>query len=206
MRDNGLLSPYVIEGRDGELLGGVALHHFDPMRDTLEVGYWLLKDARGRGVATRSVRAAIDHAFSNGVFRDRGACPHRQRCVGARPRTARLRAGGSQATVPPPRRRAGRRDPVLPARSRRLAIARSLALGRAPAVPIDEARQICSQEGQTPSASRSSSAPRAAALREDVAWRRDERGRDGVVEEVRKARNVSRPANELTGSNAQSPT
>ena len=69
MRDNGLLCPYVIEGRDGELLGGVALHHFDPMRDTLEVGYWLLKDARGRGVATRSVRAAIDHAFSNGVFR-----------------------------------------------------------------------------------------------------------------------------------------
>lgn len=69
MRDNGLLCPYVIEGRDGELLGGVALHHFDPMRDTLEVGYWLLKDARGRGVATRSVHAAIDHAFSNGVFR-----------------------------------------------------------------------------------------------------------------------------------------
>jgi RimJ/RimL family protein N-acetyltransferase len=69
MRDNGLLCPYVIAGREGELLGGVALHHFDPMRDTLEVGYWLLKDARGRGVATRSVRAAIDHAFSNGVYR-----------------------------------------------------------------------------------------------------------------------------------------
>jgi RimJ/RimL family protein N-acetyltransferase len=68
MRDQGLLCPYVIEGPGG-LLGGVALHHFDPMRDTLEVGYWLLHEARGRGVATRSVRAAIDDAFANGIFR-----------------------------------------------------------------------------------------------------------------------------------------
>jgi RimJ/RimL family protein N-acetyltransferase len=69
MRDNGLLCPYVIEGPDGTLVGGLALHHFDPMRDSLEVGYWLLKEARGRGVATRSVRAAVDHAFANGIFR-----------------------------------------------------------------------------------------------------------------------------------------
>jgi RimJ/RimL family protein N-acetyltransferase len=69
MRDNGLLCPYVIEGPEGALLGGLALHHFDPMRDGLEVGYWLLREARGRGVATRSVRAAIDHAFANGIFR-----------------------------------------------------------------------------------------------------------------------------------------
>jgi RimJ/RimL family protein N-acetyltransferase len=69
MRDQGLLCPYVIEGPDGDLLGGVALHHFDPMRDTLEVGYWLLREARGRGVATRSVQATVDHAFANGIFR-----------------------------------------------------------------------------------------------------------------------------------------
>jgi RimJ/RimL family protein N-acetyltransferase len=69
MRDNGLLCPYVIAGPDGTLLGGLALHHFDPMRDSLEVGYWLLKEARGKGVATRSVRAAADHAFASGIFR-----------------------------------------------------------------------------------------------------------------------------------------
>jgi RimJ/RimL family protein N-acetyltransferase len=69
MRDNGLLCPYVIEVEHGALVGGIALHHFDPMRDTLEVGYWLLRDARGRGIATRSVRAAIDHAFANGIVR-----------------------------------------------------------------------------------------------------------------------------------------
>jgi RimJ/RimL family protein N-acetyltransferase len=69
MRDNGLLCPYVIAGPDGALLGGLALHHFDPMRDTLEVGYWLLREARGRGVATRSVQGAIDHAFENGIWR-----------------------------------------------------------------------------------------------------------------------------------------
>jgi RimJ/RimL family protein N-acetyltransferase len=68
MRDQGLLCPYVIEGPEG-LLGGVALHHFDPMRDTLEVGYWLLREAQGRGVATRSVQAAIDDAFANGIWR-----------------------------------------------------------------------------------------------------------------------------------------
>ena len=69
MREQGLLAPYVIEGPDGRLLGGLALHHFDPMRDALEVGYWLLRDARGRGVATRSVKAAVDHAFGNGIYR-----------------------------------------------------------------------------------------------------------------------------------------
>lgn len=69
MRDSGLLCPYVIADADDTLLGGIALHHFDPMRDTLEVGYWLLREARGRGVATRSVQATIDHAFANGIFR-----------------------------------------------------------------------------------------------------------------------------------------
>lgn len=69
MRENGLLAPYVIADADGRLVGGLALHHFDPMRDTVEVGYWLLKDARGRGIATRAVRAAAEHAFANGICR-----------------------------------------------------------------------------------------------------------------------------------------
>jgi RimJ/RimL family protein N-acetyltransferase len=69
MRDQGLLCPYVIAEDGGAIRGGLALHHFDPMRDTVEVGYWLLRDARGRGIATRSVKAAVEHAFANGIVR-----------------------------------------------------------------------------------------------------------------------------------------
>lgn len=70
MRARGLLSPYVIvDTRDGSVLGGLTLHHFDPMRDTVEVGYWLFVSARGRGVATRAVEAVVAHAFANGISR-----------------------------------------------------------------------------------------------------------------------------------------
>ena len=68
LREQGLMSPYVIV--DGEtILGGATLHHFDPMRDAVEVGYWLFASARGRGVATRAVRAMVEHAFANGIYR-----------------------------------------------------------------------------------------------------------------------------------------
>ena len=54
MRLAGMLSPYVIEdSRASDLLGGLTLHHFDSMRDSVEVGFWLFREARGRGVATR---------------------------------------------------------------------------------------------------------------------------------------------------------
>jgi RimJ/RimL family protein N-acetyltransferase len=70
MIERGLLSPYVIVDTETEaLLGGLTLHHFDPMRDSVEVGYWLFVSARGRGVATRTVQAAVEHAFANGIYR-----------------------------------------------------------------------------------------------------------------------------------------
>jgi RimJ/RimL family protein N-acetyltransferase len=70
MRAHGLLAAYVIEDvRDGTLLGGASLHHFDPMRDIVELGYWLFVHARGRGVATRAVREMTRHAFANGIWR-----------------------------------------------------------------------------------------------------------------------------------------
>jgi RimJ/RimL family protein N-acetyltransferase len=66
----GLLCPYVIvDARNGELLGGLTLHHFDPMRDVVELGYWLFVGSRGRGVATRAVEAAAKHAFAHGIYR-----------------------------------------------------------------------------------------------------------------------------------------
>jgi RimJ/RimL family protein N-acetyltransferase len=70
MRAQGLLAAYVIEDTRGHtLLGGASLHHFDPLRDVVEVGYWLFVEARGRGVASRSVREMTGHALANGIWR-----------------------------------------------------------------------------------------------------------------------------------------
>jgi RimJ/RimL family protein N-acetyltransferase len=70
MRAQGLLAPYVIEDTNaGVILGGANLSRFDPLRDTVELGYWLFADARGRGVATRAVRAMAGHALANGIVR-----------------------------------------------------------------------------------------------------------------------------------------
>ena len=69
-RTTGRLAPYlVVDAGDGRVLGGLQLHHFDPMRGTIEVGYWLFVHARGRGVATRAVAAAAGWAFANGIYR-----------------------------------------------------------------------------------------------------------------------------------------
>ena len=70
MRERGLMAAYVIEDtRDGSILGGANFHHFDPMRDVVEIGYWLLVGARGRGVATRMVAAMVEHALEHGICR-----------------------------------------------------------------------------------------------------------------------------------------
>jgi RimJ/RimL family protein N-acetyltransferase len=70
MRAQGLLAAYVIEDvQSGELLGGASLHHFDPLRDVVEVGYWLFVSARGLGIATRSVKQMTEHALANGIWR-----------------------------------------------------------------------------------------------------------------------------------------
>jgi RimJ/RimL family protein N-acetyltransferase len=70
LRDRGMLAPYVIEDTDaGTILGGANLRLFDPMRDTVELGYWLLVEARGRGVATRAVRALVEDSHSRGINR-----------------------------------------------------------------------------------------------------------------------------------------
>jgi RimJ/RimL family protein N-acetyltransferase len=65
-----ILCTYVVaDRRSGDILGGLTLHHVDPTRDVVEVGYWLFVEARGRGIATRVVRAAVEHAFANGIYR-----------------------------------------------------------------------------------------------------------------------------------------
>ena len=70
LRDRGLLAPYVIEDSNaGTILGGANLRLFDPMRETVELGYWLFVEARGRGVATRVVRALVENSHSRGINR-----------------------------------------------------------------------------------------------------------------------------------------
>lgn len=70
MHERGLLAPYVIEDTEtGRILGGANLRLFDPIRDTVELGYWLFVEARGRGVATRAVHALVEDAHSRGIAR-----------------------------------------------------------------------------------------------------------------------------------------
>jgi RimJ/RimL family protein N-acetyltransferase len=70
LRARGVLFPYVIEDTNNDtVLGGLTLRHFDPMRGVIEVGYWLFPHARGRGIATRAVRAVAREAFASGLWR-----------------------------------------------------------------------------------------------------------------------------------------
>ena len=69
-RVRGLMAPYLIEDTtNGTILGGANLRHFDPMRDTVELGYWLFVEARGRGIATRVVHELVEHSQANGIMR-----------------------------------------------------------------------------------------------------------------------------------------
>ena len=117
----GLLAAYVIEDTEtGKLLGGASLHHFDPLRDVVEIGYWLFVEARGLGVATRVVRKLTDHAFHGGIWR-----------VEAHVRVGNTASErvlerldfvreGVKRQIPAPRGRTRRRDAVRAARRRRL--------------------------------------------------------------------------------------
>jgi RimJ/RimL family protein N-acetyltransferase len=53
----------VADAADDRVLGCVWLWNVDLLNGRGEVGYWLLKPARGRGAATRAVRLLVDYAF-----------------------------------------------------------------------------------------------------------------------------------------------
>jgi RimJ/RimL family protein N-acetyltransferase len=61
----------VVDPASGVLSGGGTMHHHDPERRTIEIGYWLLPRARGHGIATNVARALADYAFTLGVRRVR---------------------------------------------------------------------------------------------------------------------------------------
>jgi RimJ/RimL family protein N-acetyltransferase len=69
LQASGFLNPFVILEGSGTIVGGITLHHYDDQRSRVEVGYWLLARGRGRGIATRAVRALADHVHGQGVLR-----------------------------------------------------------------------------------------------------------------------------------------
>jgi len=68
LRESGRLFPLLIVDRD-TVVGGASLTNYDTFRDRVELGYWLLSEGRGRGIATRVARALATHAFYVGLQR-----------------------------------------------------------------------------------------------------------------------------------------
>ena len=67
---SGRLMPLVaVEASTDEVVGGGQLHHLDGERGIVELGYWVLPQARRRGIATRIARRLAEHAFSLGIER-----------------------------------------------------------------------------------------------------------------------------------------
>jgi RimJ/RimL family protein N-acetyltransferase len=53
----------VTDAETGEVIGSVGLHWLDTEHGVAEVGYWVRREARGRGVATRATRLAARWAL-----------------------------------------------------------------------------------------------------------------------------------------------
>ena len=64
-----LLALAAVDAPTGEVVGGGTLHHLDAERRIVEIGYFVLPGARGRGVATSIARMLAEHAFSLGIER-----------------------------------------------------------------------------------------------------------------------------------------
>ena len=70
LMEAGRLMPLLASALDtGDVVGGGILHHLDRERKIVEIGYWVLPHARGRGFATMIARLLAEHAFSLGVAR-----------------------------------------------------------------------------------------------------------------------------------------
>jgi RimJ/RimL family protein N-acetyltransferase len=64
-----LLALAAVDATSGDVIGGGTLHHLDCERGIIEIGYFVLPAARGRGVATTIARLLAEQAFSLGVQR-----------------------------------------------------------------------------------------------------------------------------------------
>ena len=46
-----------------KIVGTIGLHHLDSSNKSIQAGYWLGKNAQGKGIATRCTRVLIEYAF-----------------------------------------------------------------------------------------------------------------------------------------------
>ncbi len=70
LADTGRLLPLVaLDAATGDVIGAGMLHHLEPERRIVEIGYFVLPEARRRGFATTIARTLAEHAFSLGVER-----------------------------------------------------------------------------------------------------------------------------------------
>ena len=70
LAEAGRLLPLVAqEVATGDVVGAGVLHHLDTERRIVEIGYFVLPGARGRGFATTIARTLAELAFSLGVER-----------------------------------------------------------------------------------------------------------------------------------------
>ncbi len=59
---------------DGSAIGGIGLHKIESKNETAEIGYWIAKEHRGKGLITEAVKALIRYGFSgNGPSQDTGS-------------------------------------------------------------------------------------------------------------------------------------
>ena len=63
-----LLGVLVVDARGGPLLGSVGLVRADWEEARCEVGYWMARESRRRGIGTRAVRALCEWTFENLPF------------------------------------------------------------------------------------------------------------------------------------------
>ena len=64
-----LLALAAVDAATGEVVGGATLHHLDAERKIVEIGYFVLPHARGRGIAKTIARMLAEHAFTLGIER-----------------------------------------------------------------------------------------------------------------------------------------
>ena len=83
--DAGRAVRFAIRDRQSrELLGVVGLDSCVHLHRSCELGYWLRRDATGRGIMTEAARACVDFAFARMAV-------HRIRCAAATDNSASLR-------------------------------------------------------------------------------------------------------------------